>query len=163
MKNIVLLFVAFLAISTCQAQATVPADSASADGKLIYRGARISPEGAKPLSEVMKMLDKQKEIADVKLEAPILEVCQKKGCWMNLKNGDEKIMVKFKDYAFFMPKDCPGKTAVVQGKVFMEETSVEMLRHLAEDGGMSAKDAKKKYKKPQKQLRIEAVGVVIKA
>jgi hypothetical protein len=163
MKKIVLLFVAFIALFACQAQVQVPADSASADGKLIYRGARISPEGAKPLSEVMKMLKTQKEIADVKLEAPILDVCQKKGCWMNLKNGEEKIMVKFKDYAFFMPKDCPGKTAVVQGKVFVEETSVEMLRHLAEDGGMSAKDAKKKYKKPQKQLRIEAVGVVIKA
>lgn len=163
MKKLIFLFLAFVAVYTCQAQAVVPADSASADGKLIFRGARISPDGAKSMKEVMDMLKNQNEIADVKLEAPILDVCQKKGCWMNLKYGEDKVMVKFKDYAFFMPKDCPGKTAVVQGKVFMEETSVEMLRHLAEDGGMSAKDAKKKYKKPQKQLRIEASGVVIKA
>lgn len=43
--------------------------------------------------------------------------------------------VKFKDYAFFMPKDCAGKKAVVDGYAYTQTTSVEELKHLAGDAG----------------------------
>ena len=50
-----------------------------------------------------------------KLKCIMVDVCQKKGCWMNLKDGEDVITVRFKDYAFFMPKDGAGRTATIQG------------------------------------------------
>jgi len=47
---------------------------------------------------------------NLKFNANIKEVCSKKGCWMTLPagNDDETIMVRFKDYGFFMPLDAAG-------------------------------------------------------
>ena len=61
-----------------------------------------------------------------KFNANIKEVCSKKGCWMTLPagNNDETIMVRFKDYGFFMPLDAAGKEVIVAGKAFVNEVSV---------------------------------------
>ena len=52
---------------------------------------------------------------NLKFNASIKEVCSKKGCWMTLPAGveDETIMVRFKDYLFFMPLDASGKEVIV--------------------------------------------------
>ena len=41
----------------------------------------------------------------VRLTANIESVCQTKGCWMQLGKQSPTVLVKFKDYAFFVPKD----------------------------------------------------------
>jgi len=48
---------------------------------------------------------------------------------MDLQDGDSTITVRFKDYAFFMPKDGAGRKATVQG-IFTVETYEDEL----EDG-----------------------------
>lgn len=75
---------------------------------------------------------------DTRFEAEVAEVCQNKGCWMrvNLPN-DETVMVRFKDYGFFVPKDISGKTVVVEGKAFISEVAEDERRHMAEDAGAS--------------------------
>ena len=41
---------------------------------------------------------------EVTLNTSVNSVCKSKGCWMKLDLGaDEESMVKFKDYAFFVP------------------------------------------------------------
>src|SRR5688500_17792124 len=46
-----------------------------------------------------------------KIEGKVVEVCKKKGCFMKLERASgEPVMVKFKDYGFFMPQDIVGKT-----------------------------------------------------
>ena len=71
-------------------------------------------------------------------------VCQAKGCWMNIVDSDggtsEEMFVKFKDYGFFMPLDIAGKDVIMRGKAYKEETSVDELRHYAEDEGKSAEE-----------------------
>ena len=54
---------------------------------------------------------------NLKFNANIKEVCAKKGCWMTLPvgNEDENVMVRFKDYGFFMPTDAAGKEVIVDG------------------------------------------------
>ena len=66
----------------------------------------------------------------------INDVCSKKGCWMknDLGEGNE-IMVRFKDYGFFMPLDSKGSNVIVEGKAYVTEISVEELQHYAEDAG----------------------------
>jgi hypothetical protein len=121
--------------------------------------------GRESLSE-NEILDKLKtlkaeggEAQNMTIEGVIDGVCQAKGCWMTVTLADgQKMTIKFKDYAFFMPMDAAGKKFVAHGKMFIKTTSVEELRHLAEDAGKSKKEIKK-IKKPSKEVRFEADGV----
>ncbi len=114
--------------------------------------------------QLLTKLDANKEI-EAQVEGKVDAVCQAKGCWMNIVSTQnpvsKKIFVKFKDYAFFMPLDLAGKTIVMNGKAFTEETSVAELRHYAEDAGKSA-DEIAKITEPKKQLKFMASGVKVK-
>jgi hypothetical protein len=98
---------------------------------------------------------------DMKITGVVTLVCQKKGCFMNLSmpNG-EQMFVNFKDYAFFMPKDIAGKTVVLDGFAERKETSVEDLKHFAEDAKKSPEEIAK-ITQPKKEIVFEAKGVVI--
>jgi len=110
-------------------------DGDSTKTSYLYFGDTINEEGAIKGSELMGfMLDK--DSANVKFSATISEVCQKKGCWMDVDLGNGDLMtVRFKDYAFFMPKDASGKTAVMDGYCNRTIESVDWLKHKAEDAG----------------------------
>ena len=60
-------------------------------------------------------------------------VCQVKGCWMSIENEKEEMRVKFKDYAFFVPMDCIGSKAYMNGQMKKEVVTVAQQRHYLED------------------------------
>lgn len=126
-------------------------------------GAKIDEAGAISMDSLQAMVKAgQTDINGIKVEGKVNEVCQAKGCWMNLDKGDGSGMrVTFKDYGFFVPKDCGGKTAVVLGHAYMDTTKVEDLRHYAEDEGKS-KEEIEKITEPLIELAFEAEGVIIK-
>ncbi|MFI1743530.1 DUF4920 domain-containing protein [Thalassobellus sediminis] len=97
-----------------------------------------------------------------KMIAKVNSVCQAKGCWMrlDLEDGTE-VMVKFKDYGFFMPKDITGKEVIINGKAFVEEVSVDEQRHYAEDIGKT-KEEIALITKPKRTYSFEADGVLLK-
>ncbi len=99
---------------------------------------------------------------NVTFTSDVTAVCKKKGCWMKmaLKDGRE-VMVKFKDYAFFVPKNIEKGTAVINGRAYVEEMSVEDQRHYAEDAGMSTEEISKIIH-PKITLSFIASGVRIK-
>ncbi len=130
--------------------------------KAEYFGKKINKDGAITTEEFQKQIQGKDSLL-VKIEAPINEACQKKGCWMNVDlGGGKEMMVRFKDYGFFVPKDCNGKTAVMNGIAYKEVVSVEMLRHYAEDAGKS-KEEIMKITQPETRLSFEADGVIIYA
>ena len=100
---------------------------------------------------------------NLKFNANIKEVCSKKGCWMTLPagNDDETIMVRFKDYGFFVPLDAAGKEVIVAGKAFLKEVSVADLKHYAEDAGKSS-DEIANITEPAMEFAFEANGVLLK-
>lgn len=96
-----------------------------------------------------------------KISGKVTEVCQEKGCWMKVDKGNgETVMVKFKDYGFFMPKDIVGKTVVLEGEAKVKEVSVKQQKHYAEDAGKS-KDEVKKIKEVKKEVQFVAAGVLV--
>ena len=99
--------------------------------------------------------------ANMKVMGEVVLVCQKKGCFMNLAmpNG-ESIYVNFKDYAFFMPKDIAGKKVVIDGFAQRKTTSVEDLKHYAEDAKKTPEEIAK-ITQPKNEIVFEAKGVVI--
>ncbi len=127
-------------------------------------GAGVSrPNESVEFADVIKKLEMADSV-NVVMKAKVSEVCQAKGCWMNLVDpataSDEKLMVKFKDYAFFVPKDISGREVMVEGKAYKEVTSVEDLRHYAEDAGKSAEEIAK-ITEPVSEKKFMATGVVL--
>jgi len=138
-----------------------PADSVGKDGRS-FHGNRIDEQDALPVAQLSSILANEGDMADIKVTGEVDAACQMKGCWMTMKLADGSDMrVRFKDYGFFVPKDCAGKNAVVQGKAFYDTTSVDMLRHYAVDGGMSEEEAEQKYTEPEVAIAFEATGVII--
>lgn len=124
-------------------------------------GADITETGALQPTEFIKEMDGKIE-QHVKLTAKVNDVCQMKGCWMtlDLENGDQ-VMVRFKDYEFFVPKDASGQTAVVEGRAYYDKVSVETLRHYAEDAGKSREEIEA-ITKPEERLSFIADGVILR-
>jgi len=123
-------------------------------------GEEITPDGAIDGTELIAMLDSQDSV-EVKLTGTIAEVCQKKGCWMNVDLGNgEEMLVRFKDYGFFVPMDADGKTVTMNGWAKVEEQSVEWLQHQAEDAGKSEEEIAQ-ITEPEVSLSFMASGVAI--
>ena len=116
------------------------------------------------LEKFSSVIDKfsLENIDNKNLSGEIINVCPKKGCWMNLKVDEDTIFVKFKDYAFFVPKSgVESKLAFISGNISKDTISVERLRHYAEDAGKSL-DEIEKIVKPEFKLSFLADGVAIK-
>lgn len=153
--SLLLLFVLF---TSCQNK---QADQAAGDG--IHFGETIDTTGMIPYTALLTQMATADSVI-TKVAGTVTGVCQAKGCWMTIVSDQDtsntEMFVQFKDYGFFMPKDLAGKQVVMQGKAYRETTSVEDLRHFAEDEGKSA-DEIAAITEPKTELKFMASGVVI--
>jgi hypothetical protein len=150
----VLLFVFAACLSTA-GQAQDPQSAA----KGVTYGAGTSAEGAISVNDLNGKLTDNKY--NGRIQGKVSEVCQDKGCWMKIEKSDgEKVMVKFKDYKFFMPKDIVGKEVVLDGEASVKEVSVKQQQHYAKDAGKSDEEIKK-IREPKKELQFVAKGVLV--
>ena len=130
------------------------------DGKAF--GEKVTAKDAVTYDAMLEKMSKAGKIDNVKVTGTVEAVCKAKGCWMNISSdkGAPSMFVKFKDYAFFMPKDLAGKKVVMVGNAFKETTTVDELRHFAEDAGKS-KEEIAKITKPKEDIKFMANGVLI--
>ena len=110
--------------------------------------------------------NKQKFIADteniVKIEGQILSSCPMKGCWMKIKSEEDTILVRFKDYGFFVPKEgIAGDKTIINGKLSVDTLSIALLRHYAEDAGKSLEEINR-ITEPEVSMTFLADGVLIR-
>lgn len=127
---------------------------------MTYVGEKISSTGAISVDDLFEKIADKEEIPVVKVQGEVVSVCQVKGCWMRLAGSDgSELMVKFKDYGFFMPLDLTGNI-VMEGKAFKQITPVDELRHYAEDAGKSPEEIAQ-ITEPEAEILFEAFGVVI--
>ncbi len=77
----------------------------------------------------------------VLIEGEVLDVCPMAGCWIEVASSveGEKIKVKVKDGEIVFPVEAKGKNALVEGKVYKieltVEEAVEYYQHQAEERG----------------------------
>ena len=125
-------------------------------------GEELTSNDALTFTDLLNKMD-QLDSMETKVTGTVESVCKKKGCWVNIVSDDGREMfVKFKDYGFFLPKDCEGRKVVMEGKAFREITPVDELQHLAEDGGAS-KEEISKITEPKEELKFMASGVMLLA
>lgn len=162
MRKITLIAISSIFFFSCNTESgEAKKDTKQETTKVEYFGEKITEDGALPTDSAMSLMGDSTSM-NCKLVGKIDAVCQKKGCWMELKNQDgSSIRVTFKDYAFFMPKDGAGRTAIVDGIAKVEETSIADLKEYAKDDNQS-KEAIDAITEPKKELVFEAKGVILK-
>ena len=81
---------------------------------------------------------------------------------MRLAVGDQEAFVKFKDYGFFVPKTLADVEVVVSGRAYVSKTSVEDLKHFAQDAGKPQEEIDA-ITEPELSLDFMADGVLVPA
>ena len=132
------LVLSFAVVAVAQTPPPAPAqDPAPAkkldEAKWDHFGAGITAGAATPLAEVLKQPEAFTG-KPVRIEAPITAVCQTKGCWMHLGSQQPPVMVKFKDYGFFVPLDSKGARVRAEGVATVKTLSKKEADHLVEEG-----------------------------
>ena len=128
--------------------------------KGVTYGAGTTADGAIAITQASDQV-KDKDKFTGKVKGKVVSVCLEKGCWMKVaRDNGEPVMVKFKDYGFFMPKDIVGKEVVLDGDATVKETSVKQLKHYASDAGKS-KEEIEKIKEPKREMIFVAKGVLV--
>jgi hypothetical protein len=158
MKHFFLFLSAILAFAACKTNNTA---TTSGDG--VHFGAAIDTTGMIPYTALLEQMS-QADSVDAKVFGTISAVCQAKGCWMRMVSAKDttgtEMFVDFIDYSFFVPTNIEGKQVVVLGKAKKETTSVEDLKHFAEDEGLSQEEIDK-ITEPKTELKFTATGVLV--
>lgn len=156
MKQLLLLVVAATTLSLTQAQ---PPKGPANPGD-VY-GAKTTAKGAIDIAKLPAALAKKDSIGQTKVIAKVLDVCPKKGCWMKVQVDDSTTaFVKMKDYGFFVPLDVIGKTVVLDTEAKLKTTSVNELRHYAEDAKKPQAEIDA-ITEPKKEIRLLANGILV--
>ena len=160
MKNISLLCLSIILFSCNNTNENPILNSKSESQSYKFYGKVISQDSIKNL-EVEKESLMNTGIKSSKISGRIVETCSKKGCWMTLDTGEDTLFIKFRDYAFFVPTDSvEGRQAIIQGDLFLDTVTVEMLKHFAEDAGKS-KEEIAQITEPSYDMGFTADGVII--
>ncbi|HEY8378215.1 MAG TPA: DUF4920 domain-containing protein [Nannocystis sp.] len=100
-----------------------------------HYGAAFTLQETRPLSAVLAAGKDGLPKEAVQVRGTIDSVCQKKGCWMVVKDGEAQARILMKDHAFTVPMDVKGKTAVVEGTIEARTFTEAQVKHLEKDAG----------------------------
>lgn len=159
MKKLLFILSVFILAISCNKKETKiePNPTYASFGEKITEESAVSKE---VLLKKYKTLKKGDTLV-IKVTSKINEICQNKGCWMTLDLGNnETAFVKFKEYGFFVPMNAQKRNTIIEGKAFVEETSVAELKHYAEDEGKSEKEIAE-ITAPKTEYKFLAHGVLI--
>ncbi len=141
----------------------IPITATAAEAE-IY-GAGVDIEEATPILDIVA--DPDAFIGKtVRIEGTVLDVCPKKGCWIEVGAGGETIQVKVEDDVIVFPATAKGRIADAQGEVEAIEMSRERylawLAHVAEEKGEEFDPASVEIGEgPYRILRIRGTGARI--
>ena len=109
---------------------------------------------------LIEKVENSPDSVQLKVKGKIIDVCSKKGCWMTIElPNKQELMIRFKDYGFFVPIDSSGEV-IINGLAYINNTSVDELRHYAKDAGASINDIES-IVEPKITYNFEAEGVLL--
>ena len=153
MKKLLLAVLLFSGISAMAQPPNVPAEKGT------NFGAKVKSKGAVSPDQLVDLLGNKNE-AEVKVQGKVAEVCKAEGCWLRMETANGTMLIKMKDHAFLVPLVLNGKTIVAQGIATVKETSVEMLKHYAEDAGKTKAEIDA-ITEPKKEIVMQAKGILV--
>ena len=107
--------------------------------EVVTRGDVLGDSPLVSLQDVMSDVDAYVDAyldKKVTVEGSVNNVCQMKGCWMELvaDNASSGVRVTFKDYGFFVPTDSQGRAATLEGVFETNVFSKADADHLIAEG-----------------------------
>lgn len=86
------------------------------DGSRVFYGEKFEEDAAITPDELIHAIDNDSDVQNIKVAGTIDESCAHTGCWITLKNDENKtIFVTYKDDAFVTAKKIDGKKATLLG------------------------------------------------
>ena len=126
------LLIPISAIAEHSSEAVAPVVTEMDGQAAIYGEPWGESKGTVSIGEAIAGIDQYADEEGV-FSGRITQVCQKKGCWMILADGERYARVDFNDHAFFIPKDASGP-AQVRGVLHAATLDEGEREHLKEDG-----------------------------
>ena len=99
-----------------------------------HYGAVFALQQTVPLSQALASVPDDPTKA-VQVSGEVDSVCQKKGCWLVVKDGDAMARILMKDHSFTVPMDSKGKPVAVEGTLETRTFNEAQVKHLEKDGG----------------------------
>jgi hypothetical protein len=112
-----------------------PAHPAAAGVKPLAFGAAFEPGPVVSLAALLANPVAYSEQSII-TEGHVQRACSRRGCWMEIGEGDAACRVTFKDYGFFVPTDSAGSHARLQGKLSTKEIPAAQVAHLESEGAL---------------------------
>ena len=124
-----------------------------------YGKVTVDESKAITTEQMMKQFNPGNGDQEFTVKGNLTQVCQAAGCWIKVDNaGGAPLMIRFKDH-FTIPTTTPtGTAAVFHGIAYMDTTSVEMLKHYAQDAKKSQEEIDK-ITEPKVTMMFEADGI----
>ena len=100
----------------------------------------------------------------VQVEGTIVEVCEERGCWINIASDKpfEKIRFKVDDGVIVFPLDAKGKKAIAEGVLAVthltKEQAMKQALEMHKERGTMAKFDSTKYLKGVMDIQIKGEG-----
>jgi hypothetical protein len=126
-----------------------------------YGPTSVDYENAISLAEMVKQFNQNPQVDTYTFYAPIVNVCQSAGCWVNVKKEDGNLLrIRFKDHFGIPPKTETGNVAYFHGTAYYDTLSVQLQKHFLEDGKATQAEIDK-IVAPKIELNFLADGVLI--
>ena len=129
---------ALVAMTAATALSAAAAETAETAETTRAYGEAPTLETITPIAEIVADPERF-EGRRVRIAGEVEGVCPMKGCWMNLRQGDDLIRIKVEDDVIVFPADAVGAEATAEGVVELLEMSREQYlgwqEHLAEELG----------------------------
>lgn len=103
--------IAILGVLAAGCSSSSPAPKASWEG-----GKLVAAEKSLAVKELTTRGEALKD-QSVQVDGTVKRVCQGRGCWVEVADGDAAVIAKSLDHTVLFPKDCAGKRVLVQGVV----------------------------------------------
>lgn len=156
MKNIALILLAFAGLSSCSQNKAVE-EEATVAGR--YGDSTWTPENVLTMQAMLDSLAGNDSIYTT-VKGPIKAACQAKGCWMSMDANGQDMLVQFKDYGFFVPKNSAEHNATMKGWAYLDTLTVAEQQELAKDAEKTAEEIAA-ITEPKVKLSFMADGVII--
>lgn len=167
MKFKAILLLASLSLSTLafsqETQKMGPPEGSALVGDVYGAGIDTKTESKAISTEKLgkKLKKANKKVENVAIKGKVIDVCDKKGCWLTLETEDNsKLFVKMKDYGFFVPTALKGKNVVLEGTAEKKVTSVDEQKHYAQDAKKPQAEIDA-ITKPKEEIRFVANGIKV--
>jgi hypothetical protein len=113
------------------------------------------------MEDMVKQFNQNPQQDTFTFYAPIVNVCQSAGCWVNVKKTDGDLLrIRFKDHFGIPPKTETGNVAYFHGIAYYDTISVQLQKHFLEDGNAPQSEIDK-IVAPKIELNFQADGVLI--